>query len=183
MELEKKLHAILQGKASPANADETVAAAQMYRIKNRHLAAVRFYSDAFAAKAELAGDISLHYRYSAACSAALAAAAQGQDVCLLPDKVVAMLRHRARGWLRDHLTANAKLAEQGNPAENKMIQQRLAHWRRDPDLASVRDPPALDHLPDNERAAWQALWRDVDDLAKRVATTDGTKAAQKKIKP
>jgi len=24
-------------------------------------------------------------------------------------------------------------------------------------------------LPDNERAAWQSLWRDVDELAKRAA--------------
>jgi hypothetical protein len=71
--------------------------------------------------------------------------------------------------LRDDLTNYAKLAEQNKPAVNQTIQQRLAHWRRDPDLASVRDASALDHLGDNERAAWQALWRDVDELAKRVA--------------
>ncbi len=49
------------------------------------------------------------------------------------------------------------------------------------DLASVRDAPALDHLADNERAAWQALWRDVDELAKRVANND--KAGEKPDKP
>jgi hypothetical protein len=49
------------------------------------------------------------------------------------------------------------------------IRQQLAHWRRDLDLASIRDPEALDHLADNERAAWRSLWRDVDELAKRVA--------------
>ena len=42
----------------------------------------------------------------------------------------------------------------------------------------MRDPAALDRLPDNERAAWQALWRDVDELAKRVAKTDTAKKKQ-----
>ena len=50
----------------------------------------------------------------------------------------------------------------------QVIRQQLAHWRRDPDLASVRDPEALDHLADNERAARQSLWRDVDELLTRV---------------
>ena len=80
-----------------------------------------------------------------------------------------MLRHWALGWLHNHLMAYAKIAERNDPAENKMIQQKLAYWHRDPDLASVRDRAALDRLADNERAAWQALWRDVDELAKRVA--------------
>jgi hypothetical protein len=43
----------------------------------------------------------------------------------------------------------------------------------------VRDPQMLARLPDNERAAWQALWRDVDELATRVADPDEAKAAQK----
>ena len=52
----------------------------------------------------------------------------------------------------------------------QVIQQRLAHWRSDPDLASVRDRQSLDRLHEDERAEWQALWRDVDELAKQVAT-------------
>ena len=80
-----------------------------------------------------------------------------------------MFRRWALGWLRDDLTAYAKLAERSNPAANKAIQQRLTHWRGDPNLISVRDSSALDHLPDNEHAPWQSLWRDVDELAKRLA--------------
>jgi hypothetical protein len=52
------------------------------------------------------------------------------------------------------------------------IQQRLAHWRQDPDLISVREPQALGSLPEDERAAWHALWRDVDELAKGLAKKD-----------
>ena len=66
----------------------------------------------------------------------------------------------------------AKLAGQNNPAAKQFIQQQLTHWGSDADLASVRDPAALDRLADNERAAWQALWRDVDELANRVAKKD-----------
>ena len=55
-------------------------------------------------------------------------------------------------------------------------------------MVSVRDAQALKRLPDNERAAWQALWRDVDELLSRVAKKDeptrGHEESQKlKAKP
>jgi hypothetical protein len=81
----------------------------------------------------------------------------------------------ALAWLRDDLTAYTRIAGQNNPAAKQFIQQQLTHWRSDPDLASVRDPAALDRLPDNERTAGQALWRDVDELAKRVTKKDTAK--------
>jgi tetratricopeptide (TPR) repeat protein len=172
--LERKLPAILSGEETPANPDETVALAWMcQQHKRRHVAAARLYADAFAAEPKLAAE----HRYNAACSAALAAG-QGEDARLLPDKVVTMFRRWALDWLRADLTAYAKLAEQNNPAVKQVIQQRLAPWRQDPDLASVREPQALDHLPDNERASWQALWRDVDELAKKVEPTQGRKEPQ-----
>jgi hypothetical protein len=46
------------------------------------------------------------------------------------------------------------------------------------DPRSAHDRAALDRLADNERPAWQALWRDVDDLAKQVAKQD--KAGEKR---
>ncbi|HTU93990.1 MAG TPA: hypothetical protein VMF69_28175, partial [Gemmataceae bacterium] len=129
----------------------------------------RLYADAFASNPQLASGFDQENRYRAACSAALAAAGRGEDTRLLPDKVAVMFRRWALGWLRDDLTAYAKLAEQSKPEAMKTIQDRLAHWRSDADLVSVRDPQALDRLPDNERAAWQALWRDMDELAARIA--------------
>jgi hypothetical protein len=71
--------------------------------------------------------------------------------------------------LRDDLTAYARLAGQNNPALKQTIRQKMAHWRRDADFASVRDPLALDLLADHERAAWLELWHRVDALAERVA--------------
>jgi hypothetical protein len=38
---------------------------------------------------------------------------------------------------------------------------------------SVRDPQALVSLPESERTAWRALWRDVDKLRSRVEPRDG----------
>ncbi len=167
--LDKKLPAILTGEASPANAGEAAALASMCQqpYKKRYAASARLYADAFAAEPKLAANLNQQHRYNAACSAALAAAGQGEDARLLPDKVAAMFRRWALVWLRDDLTACVKLA--ANPQAPQMIRQRLLHWQSDTDLASLRDRPALDRLPQTERAAWQALWHDVDELAKRVA--------------
>jgi serine/threonine-protein kinase len=171
--LDQKLPALLQGATSPANPGEALTLAQMCQEhKRRHVAAARLYADAFTAEPKLAADLNQQHRYNAACSAALAAAGQGEDARLLPDKMVTMFRGWALSWLRADLTTYAKLAEQNKPALKLTIQQRLAHWRRDSDLTSVRDPQALDRLADNERAAWQALWREVDELLTRVAKKD-----------
>ncbi len=171
--LAAKLPAILTGEAKPTNPGEAVALASMCQqpYQKRHAASARLYADAFAAEPRLAPQ----HRYNAACSAALAAAGQGKDARALPDRVMAMFRRWALGWLRDDLAAYTRLAEKNDPKVNQSIQQTLAHWRRDPDLASVRDPQALDHLSEDERAAWQALWRDVDELAKRGANKDAVK--------
>jgi hypothetical protein len=168
--LDGKLPAILQGEKTPDSPGEALTLAQMcQQHKRRHVAAARFYADAFAAEPKLAADLKQQHRYNAACSAALAAAGQGEDARLLPDKVAVMFRRWALSWLRADLTAYAKLAGKGNPAMKQAMQQRLTHWRSDPDLASLRDPQSLDRLPDDERAAWQALWREVDELTKRLA--------------
>jgi eukaryotic-like serine/threonine-protein kinase len=171
VDLEKKLPAVLAGVASPANAAETAALAWMCQLpsKKRYAASARVYAAAFTVEPKLADNLEAQHRYNAACSAALAAAGQGEDAHLLPDKVAVMFHRWTLSWLRDDLTAYAKLAGQNNPAANKAIQQRLAHWRSDPDLATVRDLDALDRLPDHERAAWRALWGDVDELAARMA--------------
>jgi Tfp pilus assembly protein PilF len=174
IQLKKKMPAILHGEASPANPSEAISLAWMCRQPDtkQYAASARLYSEAFTADPKLTADMKQQHRYNAACSAALAAAGQGEDARLLPDKTAIMFHHWALGWMRDDLTVYAKLAGQNNPALRQEIQRRLTHWRGDPDLASVRDAQALDRLPDHERASWQALWRDADELAKRLATAN-----------
>jgi hypothetical protein len=111
--------------------------------QKRYAASARLYADAFAAEPKLAAGLDRQSRYNAAYSAALAAAGLGEDARWLPDKVVGIFRRWALVWLRDDLTTYAKLAERNDPTVKQTIQQQLAHWRRDLDLASVRDPQAL----------------------------------------
>jgi hypothetical protein len=80
--------------------------------KKRHAAAARLYADAFAAAPKLAADLNQQHRYNAACSAALAAAGQGEDAQRLPDKVVGMFRRWAFRWLSDDLKVYSRLAQQ-----------------------------------------------------------------------
>jgi tetratricopeptide (TPR) repeat protein len=184
--LDQKLPAILRNEVTPSNPGEAVALASMclQPCKKRYAAAARLYADAFAAEPKLATDSEAGHRYNAASSAVLAAAGQGEDARLLPDKVVTMFRRWALDWLRADLAAYAKLAGQNNLALKQTIQQRLAHWRQDPDIASVREPHALERLPENERAAWRALWRDVDEISKKDEPTRGRKETQTpKAKP
>jgi tetratricopeptide (TPR) repeat protein len=165
--LDEKLLAILKGDAEPATALERLELASLCQMpsKRLHTAAARFYAEAFAADPKLAGDQMV---YASARSAALAAAGQAADAQQLPDKVVATLRRRAWRWLRADLKAYTQLAERGDPGAKEAVRQRLRHWQQDPDLASVRDPKALDRLPDDERRAWRRLW---DDVAALLAGT------------
>jgi hypothetical protein len=169
VELEKTLPAVLRGEASPPNAGDAIALAQMcQQFKKRHVSAARLYAHAFTAEPKLAVDLQQQHRHNAACSSALAAAGQGEDARLLPDKVVTMFRRWALGWLRDDLTAHSKNAEQNNPAVKRAIQQRLTHWQHDPDLAGLRDKDAVDRLPQPERDACRKLWADVAALLQRT---------------
>jgi Flp pilus assembly protein TadD/serine/threonine protein kinase len=175
--LEGKLSAIRQGKAFPASAGEALALAAMSQLKKLHATAARLCAEAFTADPKLAADLGPQLRYHAACCAVLAAAGQGEDSRLLPDKEVVLFRRWACDWLRKDLTAYHRFANQDNPALTRAIQQRLAHWQKDPDLASVRDRAALDRLPDNECTAWQALWRDVAVLLERLQEKEPSTSA------
>jgi hypothetical protein len=79
-----------------------------------------------------------------------------------------MLRRQAMAWLRDDLALYRKQAGSNEPAAREGVRQRLGHWQQDADLASVRDPQALDRLPDDERRQWQQLWQDVAALLARA---------------
>jgi tetratricopeptide (TPR) repeat protein len=167
--LDRKLPAVLSGEAEPADATERLALGQLCgQYKRRYAAAVRFYADAFAADGKLTDNLDQQHRYHAACSAARAAAGQGEDAKRLPDKARLMLRRQALAWLRDDLAAYRKLAERDAAAGKQLVRERMQHWQRDADLASVRDPQALGQLPEDERRQWHQLWEEVATLLKKV---------------
>jgi serine/threonine-protein kinase len=164
----EKLPAILQGKAKPADAGERIALAQFcQQIKQYYIAAARFYAEAFAEQPRLAEDLPAWHRYNAACVAALAAAGQGKGADKLDDKQRARLREHALDWLRADLAAWTAMLNKGPPQVPALVQQRMRHWQKDPDLASLRDREPLTKLSRDEREAWVKLWADVGALLKR----------------
>ncbi len=62
----------------------------------------------------------------------------------------------------------AKQAASEQRTERGLVQQKLGHWQKDPDLTGVRDPEALAKLPPAERTDWQALWHEVAALLKQA---------------
>jgi tetratricopeptide (TPR) repeat protein len=165
--MDERLAAVLKGEAKPAGADERLALAQFCRYhKRQHVAAARFYADAFAADPKLCDDLQAGHRYNAACSAALAAAGQGKDATGLDDKERARLRKQALDWLRADLALRTRQMRNGSPGEPAQARAALVHWQTDRDLAGLRDAAALAKVPAEERAACAKLWADVAALLK-----------------
>jgi serine/threonine-protein kinase len=168
IELDRKLPAVLRGEIKLGAAAEQLEFSQLCQYKQLYFASARFFSEAFAAKPELADDLQSAHRYSAACAAALAGCGQGQDATKLSDEERGRWRERACAWLQADLALRTKQLETNRPEARAEVQQKLQHWQHDPDLAGLRDRDALAKLPEAERQAWQKLWTDVDALLKRA---------------
>jgi hypothetical protein len=51
------------------------------------------------------------------------------------------------------------------------VQQKMQHWQGDTDFVAVRGA-TLAKLPEAEQQAWQQLWKDVEQMLKRVTPKD-----------
>jgi serine/threonine-protein kinase len=161
LDLDAKLPAFLEKKIQPADAAEQFALADLcQRYKKRYAAAVRFYSDAFAAGAALTSQRAYH----AGCAAVLAASGKGEDDAKIDAKEKGRLHQQARAWLHDALKSQTERLEDADAKTRKAVQQTLQHWQQDADLASVRDLKALTQLSQTERVAWQQFWAEVEIL-------------------
>jgi hypothetical protein len=161
LDLDGKLKAFLAGKEAPTDPASQVqlAALALQPFKRLYLTSVRLYRDAFARQPHL-GDV---HRYNAARAASRAGTGQGKDAARLavPDR--AEMRYRALGWLHDDLAVHARQLGRG-PVVAGRSRQALLQWRKDADLAAVRDPEALGQLPEAEQVAWRNLWAHVAAL-------------------
>jgi tetratricopeptide (TPR) repeat protein len=159
--LEARLPAFLAGTEQPADASEQVYLARLCKLKGLYAAAARCYCGAFTA-----ADLPSQDRYRGACAAALASAGHG-DADRLADSERARLRRQALTWLKADLAAWAKLIEDSQ-RDRPHARSSLQRWRRDSDLASIRDAGALARLPREEQQACLELWKAVDALLQKA---------------
>ncbi len=131
------------------------------------VAAVKFFTQAFAAHPKLADDLRFCNRYNAACSAAVAGCGQGEDAAKLDEKERARLRRQALDWLLADLAAWDQLLQKQPEEARPRVQFWLRHWQQDPDFAGVRGD-AISRLPEAERQPWQQLWADVEETLKKA---------------
>jgi serine/threonine protein kinase len=165
--MDARLPAILEGKDQPANAGERLTLAMMcQQHKHLNVAAVRFFTDAFAEQPAVAGDVSNQHRYNAACAAALAACGQGEDASGLDSAKCAELRKQALEWLRADLAVWQKLCEETKQRPRVMLS--LTHWLQDIDFSRLRGEEALAGLAAEESTAWRKLWSDVADVLAKL---------------
>jgi hypothetical protein len=65
-------------------------------------------------------------------------------------------------WLSEELASWTEQIASGNSADRDAATQAIASWKRDSELAGVREADGLAQLPEPERKVWQALWTNVD---------------------
>src|SRR5262245_59145346 len=73
-------------------------------------------------------------------------------------------RRQAQAWLRAEVAAQAEQLSGGGPDEAAAARRVLELLRVVPALEGVRNPARLANLPEPERQAWQAFWREVEGL-------------------
>jgi tetratricopeptide (TPR) repeat protein len=153
VELERKLPAIREGKAKPANAAELLDSAWLCSVKQYHAAAVRLYAEAFAARGEDQEKLKALNRYSAACCAAWAGCGWGEDAASLDEKERTRWRRQAREWLRADLVIHARRLERGTPADRIDVQHQMQRWLTDAHLlASAMRRRSLNSQPRSDRS-------------------------------
>jgi hypothetical protein len=125
---------------------------------------VAYYTKAFVEEGKLAEDLVSGHRYRAACAAAQAAASRGLDAEKLSAHDRAELRRQALIWLQADLALWRESVGKRDHRWGGLREPFLTFCRNDAELASLRDPKALQLLPEPERTAWQRYWADVHDL-------------------
>jgi hypothetical protein len=159
MDTQGKLEALLAGKAAPADAalGLQVAVLAQKPFNQRYRTAARLYRDALARQPRFVA----RHRYNAACAAVQAGCGQGKEVASLDEMERLRWRRQALTWLRADLCAWKRQLGHGAPRALAAGRQILQHWKKDPDLAVVRNPESLARLTEEERTAWCKLWADV----------------------
>jgi tetratricopeptide (TPR) repeat protein len=147
----------------PRDAQAYSKLALILRDAGRYAEGLKAMTDAIQEQPELAWDPRTYLRYNAAClvmnyADGLAGIAPTEDERLA-------YRKQALDLLTTDLAAVRELAAKDAGEAHRFMDD----WLADKDLASVRDPTALERLPSDERDAWNSLWTAVRALGDQTA--------------
>jgi tetratricopeptide (TPR) repeat protein len=166
--LDERLAHVSTEEAAPANPAELVELGDFCLMKkHRPLVALQLYERALAARPAPGKEVEAGCRYNAACAAVLVTS--GPDAEKLHATEPARLRGQALKWLRAELASVKHRFEAEVDKNRKTINDQLTHWLRDTDLTAVREPGALQELPESERLEWKQFWEEVAALRKQAA--------------
>jgi tetratricopeptide (TPR) repeat protein len=167
--LDERMKAVVGGEIA-MDAEELLILGQRAYDTARYALAARFFDEALERDAALAESRQLQYAYNGACSAALAGSGEGLNDPPPDESAQTKLRGKALTRLRGELERWTELLDSSVEEDRQIVARTLSHWQTDFDLSGVRDDAALANRPESERANWQALWRQVEELRSRAAT-------------
>jgi hypothetical protein len=167
---DERLPAVLRKADRPINAEESFLFVTICAAKHLYVTSARLAEEVLVARPEEGRDLSTARRYRAACAAARAGAGDGKDEPAPDEASRSHWRRRALEWLEADLAAWNTQTEKGSPQTRSKAWTVLTHWRRDPDLASLREEAPLSRLPESDRTACRALWSKVDSLLATAST-------------
>ena len=99
--------------------------------------------------------------YKAACSAVLSGTVRRKKAGMSDEVVQAVWRQYALTWLEDELVVCEKDLHAGRLSA-LLLRKKLEHWRKDKDLAAVREPEGLAKFAESEKKKWADFWHKVD---------------------
>ena len=169
--LDNKLQKFLRDEILPERAGECVALAKLCQKYKKlyKCSAVRFTGKLSPLTSAFADDMETRHRYNAACAPpSLAGRGQGKDAAHLKAEEYARLRGQSLAWLRADLAAWRLEFNKNTERASAEIRNGMRYWQQDPDFNGVRGAEALAKLPEAERQEWQALWQEVEELARRA---------------
>jgi tetratricopeptide (TPR) repeat protein len=156
--LEKRLESVESGKGKRPSADELVELAEkVCRPKKNFAQASALYARAFDEEPGLKLQRSASYLHDAAAAAVSASLGKGADAP--PGEAErARLRKLARGWLEEELVAVEEILHH-DATRRSAVAEILKPWTSDPSFAALREAAPGAGIPEDEIAAWKALWK------------------------
>jgi serine/threonine-protein kinase len=176
-DLDARLKEYLEGKARPQDETERRLLGDVLVIRKQYAAAARLLAEKLPSEPALAENLSPEKYYRAGHLAVLAGG--GSDAAKLDDKDRTRWRKQALEWLRTARVLWEKRTERGSASERAEAREQMRWWQQEPDLATVRDAPALAKLPEAERQAWHLVWAEIERLRQHlVAQVEPAKTAK-----